>query len=71
MTFRTPVHSSILVRCALLCAACDLPAGTKVCGLLTILPILAAVAVVKISVQGCLESRITEALIEINGHTDQ
>ena len=28
------IKDEILIRCALLCVACDLPAGRKVCGFL-------------------------------------
>ena len=34
-TFKTPDNNPVLVRCALLCVACDLPAGRKVCGFLS------------------------------------
>ena len=31
-SFKLSDDKTILVRCALLCVACDLPAGRKVCG---------------------------------------
>ena len=34
-SFKTASKSTIFVRCALLCVACDLPAGRKVCGFLS------------------------------------
>ena len=34
-SFKLPGDKTILVRCALLCVACDLPAGRKVCGFLS------------------------------------
>ena len=34
-TFKTCSNNTVLVRCALLCVACDLPAGRKVCGFLS------------------------------------
>ncbi len=29
------IQKQLLIRCALLCVACDLPAGRKLCGLLS------------------------------------
>lgn len=34
-TFKLPDNNTVSVRCALLCVACDLPAGRKVCGFLS------------------------------------
>ena len=34
-SFKTASKSTVFVQCALLCVACDLPAGRKVCGFLS------------------------------------